>query len=94
MQKSAPTGAGAQGQLDVLGLHAAACARHTNRHGPDEFRDHLAQYARSGGITATIEQARPAYDAHGRRAHDGHRGQHDMGGCHGHSGTANTTHYG
>ena len=32
-----------QGQLDVLGLHAAACARHTNRHRHDELRDHLAQ---------------------------------------------------
>ena len=52
-----------QGQLDILGLHAAACARHTNRHRHDELRDHLAQYARSSGITATIEQARPADDA-------------------------------
>ena len=60
-----------QGQLDVLGLHAAACARHTNRHRHDELRDHLAQYARSSGITATIEQARPADDAprHARPMH-------------------------
>ena len=52
-----------QGQLDTLGLRAAACARHTNRHRHDELRDHLAQYARSSGVTATIEQARPADDA-------------------------------
>ena len=60
-----------QGQLDVLGLHAAACARHTNRHRHDELRDHLAQYARSSGVTATIEQARPADDAprHARPMH-------------------------
>ena len=60
-----------QGHLDVLGLHAAACARHTNRHRHDELRDHLAQYARSSGVTATIEQARPADDAprHARPTH-------------------------
>ena len=60
-----------QGQLDALGLHAAACARHTNRHRHDELRDHLAQYARSSGVTATIEQARPADDAprHARPMH-------------------------
>ena len=48
-----------QGWLDGLGVHAAACARHTNRHRHDELRDHLAQteYARTAGITATIEQA-------------------------------------
>ena len=62
-----------QGQLDVLGLqcHAAACAQHTNRHRHDELREHLAQYARSGGVTATIEQARSADDAprHARPMH-------------------------
>ena len=58
-------------QLDILGLHEATCAWHTNRHRHDELRDHLAQYARSGGVTATIEQAWPADDAprHARCVH-------------------------
>ena len=60
-----------QGQLYVLGLHAVAFARHANRHRHDELRDHLARYARSSGVTATIEQARPADDAprHARPMH-------------------------
>ena len=51
-----------QGQLDELGLHAAACARHTNRHRHDELRDHIAQHACTASI-ADIEQTRPANDA-------------------------------
>ena len=42
-----------QGQLDELALHAEARAR----------QDHIAQYARTAGVTASKEEARPADDA-------------------------------
>ena len=41
-----------QRRLNELGLHAAACARHTNRHRHDELRDHIGHYLRTAGIAS------------------------------------------
>ena len=40
--------------MDAFGLHAARCARHTGLHRHKDVRDHLAQYARAAGVTATV----------------------------------------
>ena len=77
-------------------------ARRTNRHRHDELTDHLAQYARSSGVTATIEQARPADDAprHARPMHTADVRMMDTEAnttpdrCYGHSGPANQALYG
>ena len=76
-----------QGHSDIL--------RHTNRHRLDELRDHLAQHARSSGVTATIwcTSPRPTH-AHRRRAHDGHGSQHHLDRRYGHGGPANQARHG
>ena len=55
--------------MDALGLHAARCARHTGLHRRDDVRDHLAQYARTAGVTATVEQNRPMDEPGARPVH-------------------------